>query len=78
MAQKRKTYTSTEVSERYKKKAYANYMVRLRRDTDQDLIDFVEEKKLEMQKEDPTGSSTSRIFRDALELYYDSQKGGEQ
>lgn len=70
----RKTVTSTEVKQRWESKAYAKYNVRLRHDVDQDLIDFIEEKKLEMQKEDPTGGSTSRIFRDALEMYANAQK----
>ena len=35
---KRKTYTSSEVKMRYMKKTYAQYAVKLRRDSDQDVI----------------------------------------
>ena len=57
----RKTFTSTEVKQRWESKAYAKYNVRLRHDVDQDLIDFVEANKVE--------KGTSNIFRDALEMY---------
>lgn len=62
----RKTVTSTEVKQRWESKAYAKYNVRLRHDTDQKLIDFVDANK------DTLG--TSAIFRDALEMYVDAQK----
>lgn len=61
-----KTHTSTEVSERYKRKTYKNYAVRLRFDTDQDLIDYVEDNK------DRIGMT--QIFREAMELYVKAQK----
>lgn len=56
-----KTTTSTEVSERYKQKTYRHYDVRLRYDTDKELIDFVDANK------DKIG--TTQIFREALEAY---------
>lgn len=56
----RKTVTSTEVKQRWEKKAYIRYMVRLRHDTDQDLIDWIDERK------DTIG--TSAIFRDGARL----------
>ncbi len=61
----RKTVTSTEVKQRWENKAYAKYNVRLRHDSDQKLIDFVEANKEKL--------GTSSIFRDALEMYVDSQ-----
>ena len=67
----RKTVTSTEVKQRWESKAYVKYNVRLRRDSDQELIDFVEKRKAELLKEDPT-KSTSSIFRDALEMYFNA------
>lgn len=58
--------TSTEVKQRWESKAYAKYLVRLRRDTDKSLIEYVEENK------DRLG--TSGIFRDALEEYIKNNK----
>ncbi len=60
----RKSYTSSEVKLRWKKKAYHAYGISLRYDTDQELIDFIEEHK------DKYG--TTNIFRDALEMYIKS------
>ena len=60
----RKTYTSSEVKSRWIKKAYHPYHVNLRYDTDQDLIDFMEEHKEKY--------GTTNIFRDALEMYVKS------
>lgn len=56
-----KSRTSTEVSERYKKKTYRYYPVRLRFDTDKELIDYVDKHKNTI--------GTSQIFREALEAY---------
>lgn len=53
--------TSSEVKQRWMDKAYKKYMVQLRYDTDQDLIDFVEANKEKL--------GTTNIFREALELY---------
>lgn len=55
-----KTTTSTEVKQRWENANYSRYAVRLRKDTDQHLIDMVEKKKAE-------GMNTSDIFREALE-----------
>ena len=60
----RKTFTSSEVKARWNKKTYKAYQVNLRYDTDQKLIDFMEEKR------DKYG--TTNIFRDALEMYVDA------
>ncbi len=51
--------TSTEVKQRWENKAYARYLVRLRKDTDSRLIDYVEKRK---EKD-----GTSNVFREALE-----------
>lgn len=60
MANKRKTTTSSEVNERYKKKTYKLYPVRLRKEDDADLIDFIEKNK------DTTGMT--ELFREGLIL----------
>ena len=53
-------------NERYKKKTYKHYDVRLRYDRDQELIDFVSENK------DRLGMS--QIFREALDMYVKANK----
>ena len=58
---KRKTTTSTEVKQRWENKAYKKYLVRLRQDTQADLIELVEERK-------KAGKGTTQIFSEALEL----------
>ena len=45
IATKRKTTTSTEVKERYKKKTYKRYIVSFRKEEDADLIDLIESTK---------------------------------
>ena len=65
----RKTYTSTEVKTRWKQKNYKQYVVSLRYDTDQELIDFMEDNK------DKLG--TTNIFRDALAMYVEAEKKSE-
>lgn len=55
--------TSSEVSERYKKKTYKYIPIRLRYDSDQLLLQFIEDYK------DMIG--TSQIFREALAQYID-------
>lgn len=57
----RKTTTSTEVKQRWEAATYKRYVVRLRRDTQSDLIELVERLKSD-------GCGTSEIFADALEL----------
>lgn len=57
----RKTTTSTEVKQRWEAKTYKKYLVRLRPDTDAELIAYLEERK------DTLG--TTQIFREALQDY---------
>jgi len=52
--------TSTEVKQRWEAENYQRYMFRLRNDTDQDLIDYIEGKKDE-------GMGITEIIREALE-----------
>lgn len=54
-----KTKTSSEVKQRWEAKTYKKYLVRLRLDTDAELIDFVEKNKSKIQ--------TSDIFRAGIE-----------
>lgn len=56
-----KTHTSSEVKTRWINKAYKRYMLCLRFDSDQELIDFMEEYK------DKYG--VTNILRDALAMY---------
>ena len=56
-----KSRTSTEVSERYKRKTYKYIPIRLRYDSDQRLLSFLEDYKEKI--------GTSQIFREALEDY---------
>ena len=63
---KRKTTTSTEVKQRWEAKAYKKYMIRLRLDSDADLIAYIEQKKTE-------GVQITELVRDGLE----SLKEGE-
>jgi len=53
--------TSTEVKQRWESKAYNKYTVRLRRDSDAHIIDYLEKNKERI--------GTTNIFRDALEEY---------
>lgn len=52
--------TSTEVKQRWMKANYQRYLINLRYDTDQDLIDYIEQKKDE-------GMGVTDIIREALE-----------
>lgn len=61
-----KTFTSTEVKQRWENKAYKKIMIRFRYDEDARLLDFLETNK------DRLG--TTQIFREALEMYIDAQK----
>lgn len=56
----RKSFTSTEVKQRWENKAYAKYVVRLRYDSDMDLINYIERKKVAV--------GTTQAFREALEI----------
>ena len=63
----RKSNTSTEVSERYKKKTYDKFLVRLRKVDDRELIDYINQTK------DSVGG-ISNLFREAMQLYKDSEQ----
>ena len=62
----RKTTTSSEVKARWIAKAYKRYTVSLRYDTDQEIIDFIEDNKEKL--------GMTVIFRDALTMYLESMK----
>lgn len=51
---------STEAKQRWIDKNYQRFIISLRYDTDQDIIDYIEQKKDE-------GMNTTEIFREALE-----------
>ena len=57
--------TSTEVKQRWMKKAYSRYVVNLRHDTDKHLINYIEKHK---ERE-----GTTNIFRNALEDYVEKE-----
>lgn len=57
MTNKRKTKTSNEVKKRYEDKAYKKYLLRLRHDTDKELIKYIE-------SEQEKGKQTTEIFRE--------------
>ena len=59
-------YTSTEVKQRWENKAYKKILIRLRYDTDAELIEFIENNK------DKYG--TSNLIKDALEMYINATK----
>lgn len=59
-----KTRTSSEVKKRWMDKAYHKYAAYLRYDTDQHIIDYLEEHKDE--------KGTTQIIREALEMYIDA------
>ena len=63
---KRMANTTTERTERWKKKAYHRYIISLRYDTDGHLIDFLENNKNKI--------GTTQIFREALEMYEKSNR----
>lgn len=58
--------TSSEVKMRYNSKAYKKIGVTFRKDTDADIIEFVEANKGKL--------GTTNIFRDALEMYIEANK----
>ena len=58
--------TSSEVKMRYNSKAYKKIGVTFRKDTDADIIEFIEANKGKL--------GTTNIFRDALEMYIEAQK----
>jgi len=56
---KRKTHTSTEVTQRYQKKTYQKYTIALRKIEDADIIDTIETEKAK-------GFTTSEAFKRLL------------
>jgi len=52
--------TSTEVKTRWMKANYASYRVNLRKDTDSELIAYIERRK-------HNGEQTTEIFREAVQ-----------
>ena len=60
------SYTSSEVKKRWMDANYKSYRVNLRYDNDQDLIDYIEQRKEQF--------GTTEIFRVALQLLID--RGG--
>lgn len=57
--------TSTEVKMRWMNKAYSRYVLNLRYDTDQRLIDYIEANKASV--------GTTQLFREALEAYIEKE-----
>lgn len=62
-----KTYTSTEVKQRWIDNNYKRYTVSFRYDTDKDLIDYIEERK-------HNGDMTSEIIKEAIEALMEKDK----
>lgn len=60
----RKTVTSYEVKKRWKDKTYKSYQLNLRWDTDEDLINYIEQ----------SDEGVSAIVRKALNLLLKSEK----
>lgn len=54
------SYTSSDVKLRWKQKNYQRYVAHLRYDTDQHIIDYIEEHR---------ATGVTQLFREALELY---------
>lgn len=57
---KRKTHTSAAVKHRYDKKTYQQIYVIVRKDTDKDILDYLEEMKTEY------GYTPTQIFKDLI------------
>ena len=60
----RKTFTSTEVKQRWIKANYQRYNVNFRLDSYKEIIDYIERRKA-------NGVQTTEIFREAIELLVD-------
>lgn len=60
---KRKTYTSTEVTQRYQKKVYKKYTIALRKIEDRDCIDAIED---EIAKGSTTSEAVKKIIRKSI------------
>lgn len=59
-------YTSSDVKQRYNEKTYKKIGVTLRKNTDADIVEFVEANK--------TRIGTTQLFREALEYYITTKK----
>lgn len=64
---KRKNHTSTEVTQRYQKKTYNQYIARFRKIEDFDIIEFIEREK-------DNGKTPSEIFRKLIREKLDEKK----
>lgn len=60
---KRKTHTSTEVTQRYQKKVYKKYSIAFRKVEDRDCIDAIEN---EIAKGSTTSEAVKKIIRKSL------------
>ena len=60
---KRKTHTSTEVTQRYQKKVYKKYSIALRKIEDKDCIDAIEQ---EITEGCTTSEAVKKIIRKSL------------
>lgn len=60
------SYTSSDVKMRYNEKSYHKINVRLRKEADADIIEFIEANKGKL--------GTTQMFREALEMYVEAQK----
>ena len=60
------SYTSSEVKNAWKQRNYKRYEINLRFDTDEEIIDYIEQHKEQF--------GTTEIFRQALQLLID--RGG--
>jgi len=68
MAAKRPSYTTPEQKAAWQKQNYRKYVISLRYDTDQELIDYLEDIK------DIDGRGTTGVIREALKAYINAQK----
>lgn len=60
------SYTSSDVKMRYNEKSYHKINVRLRKEADADIIEFIEANKSKL--------GTTNMFREALEMYIEANK----
>ena len=60
---KRKTHTSTEVTQRYQKKVYKKYSIALRKIEDKDCIDAIEQ---EIARGCSTSEAVKKILRKGI------------
>jgi len=62
--------TSTEVKQRWIDENYSRYAVSFRKDSDKEIIDYIDRRKKD-------GLKTSEIFREALERCLNEENAGE-